>query len=284
MFRQYALWTLPIGLAALVIAGCGSSNNEAPKAAKPEAPAVPAPAQAKMDDDHTHKPGAHGGIIVEIGKDNYHAEAVFQKGGVLRLYTLGKDEARVQEVETQTLTAYVKGEGGAEALAIELKPEPQAGDPRGTTSQFVGQLPAEFAGQNVEVTVPSITIAGGRFRFGFRSAVAVHESDMPPAVSGDEEQELYLKPGGKYTLADIAANGKTSAVAKFKGVKSNHDMRPKRGDKICPITMTKANPKFTWIVGSNGYEFCCPPCVDEFVRTAKENPDEIKMPGEYIKK
>jgi hypothetical protein len=280
MFRKYALWTLPIGLAALVIAGCGSTNNEAPKAAKPDQPAVKA--QAKPDDDHAHKPGAHGGIIVEIGKDNYHAEAVFQKGGVLRLYTLGKDEARVQEVETQTLTAYVKSEGGAEALAIELKPEPQAGDPRGTTSQFVGQLPAELAGKNVEVTVPSISIAGGRFRFGFRSAVAAHDSDMPPPAA--DADELYLKPGGRYTLADIEANGKTSAVAKFKGVKSNHNLKPQPGDKTCPVTMTKANPKFTWIVGSNGYEFCCPPCVDEFVRTAKENPDEIKMPGAYIKK
>ncbi|MBL8794198.1 MAG: hypothetical protein JNM56_09850, partial [Planctomycetia bacterium] len=47
---------------------------------------------------------------------------------------------------------------------------------------------------------------------------------------------------------------------------------------------TKANAKFTWVVGGKGYEFCCPPCVDEFVRLAKESPDEVMLPGEYIKK
>ena len=32
------------------------------------------------------------------------------------------------------------------------------------------------------------------------------------------------------------------------------------------------------------YEFCCPPCVDEFVRMAKETPDQIKAPEMYVKK
>ena len=57
---------------------------------------------------------------------------------------------------------------------------------------------------------------------------------------------------------------------------------PKPGDKICPITDTKANPKCTWIVGGKTYQFCCPPCIDEFVRLAKENPDKVKDPEEYV--
>ena len=65
---------------------------------------------------------------------------------------------------------------------------------------------------------------------------------------------------------------------------SSHDRKPKAGDKICPITRTKANPNITWVVGGKTYEFCCPPCVDEFVKTAKEHPEEIKEPGSYVKK
>jgi YHS domain-containing protein len=61
-------------------------------------------------------------------------------------------------------------------------------------------------------------------------------------------------------------------------------MKPKPGDKICPVTMTKANPKCAWVVGGKTYEFCCPPCVDEFVKLAKENPNDVKAPGAYIKR
>ena len=54
--------------------------------------------------------------------------------------------------------------------------------------------------------------------------------------------------------------------------------------RSCPVTFTKANPKIEWIVGGKKYLFCCPPCVDEFVRWAKVEPDQIKMPEEYIQK
>ena len=92
-----------------------------------------------------------------------------------------------------------------------------------------------------------------------------------------------MTAGGKYTDADIKANGGVTATQKFKGVPSSHDMFPKEGDRICPVTKTKANPKFTWIVDGKSYQFCCPPCVDEFVTMAKERPEEMKSPDDYIK-
>jgi hypothetical protein len=106
---------------------------------------------------------------------------------------------------------------------------------------------------------------------------------MPDRVAGDEESVLYLTAGGKYTQADIDANGRVTASTKFRGVKSLHDMSPQPGDKICPVTRTKANPKFTWIVDGQPYQFCCPPCVDEFVKTAKQSPDEIQPADRYVK-
>ena len=279
-------------LTAFYVAGCTQSDSspaESKGSAKPTAEATQqantGPEAAGHDREHGHEPGEHGGIIVSLGRDSYHVEAVFEQGARLRLYMLGQDESRVQEVESQELTAYAKAEGGGEAVPFTLKPEPQPGDAEGTTSHFVGQLPAQFNGVNVSVTVPSVRIKGERFRIGFTSASAAHnETQMPDKVSNDEEAQLYLTPGGIYSVADIEANGRQTASQKFKGFRAAHDLKPKTGDKICPVTLTKANPKVSWIVGGKTYEFCCPPCVDEFVALAKESPDEILAPEEYVKR
>lgn len=60
-------------------------------------------------------------------------------------------------------------------------------------------------------------------------------------------------------------------------------MNPADGDRICPVTLTKANPEFTWIIDGKSYQFCCPPCVSEFVKMAKEEPEKLKAPEEYVK-
>lgn len=271
-------FALLLALCASVIwfAGC---NSHAPEADKP------APSSGKSEEsstEHAHKAGAHGGNIVPIGRDNYHAEAVFEKGGTVRLYTLGADEARVLDVEVQVLSAFARAEGGTEAIEVTFRPAPQPGDAEGKTSQFLGKLPAELAGRAVEITMPSIRIAGERFRFAFTSA-ADHSDGMPTALAEAEERELYLTPGGKYTMEDIAANGNVTAARKFQGLKASHDLRPRPGDAICPVTLTKANAAFTWIIGGQAYQFCCPPCVDEFVKTAKEQPDAVKEPSAYVK-
>ena len=295
MLRRFYVPGLLLTAAAIASGGgCGKSESnhehkdggehkhtsQTDSPAKPPAVASPASPEA-----HAHKPGAHGGILVSLGRDNYHVEAIFGKEGVLRLYTLGQDEDRIQEVENQELVGYVKAAGGTESTSFEIKPEPQAGDPPGKTSQFVGHLPQEFWGQNLEVTVPNITISGERFRLNFSSVTQPHGDEaMPSKVSNEEERELYLTPGGSYTAADIVANGNVTASQKFKGFMSAHDMHPKPGDKICPVTLTKANAKCAWIVGGQKYEFCCPPCVDEFVKLAKTDQEKVKEPGAYIQR
>ncbi len=282
--RIYVLFTsiAAFGFLAFFI-GCGSqapiSQSDAPDTAP-----VTAPATADNSGEHEHLPGAHGGTIVQIGQDNYHAEAVFEKGGGIRLYMLGKDEAKVVDVENQTLTAYIKAEGDSASAKMLLEPDPQMGDAEGKTSLFVGTLPSELEGQSLEITIPSITIAGERFRFGFASSTSGHDTEMPAKVADEEETALYLTAGGKYTEADIEANGRMTASAKFKGFRAAHDLNPKVGEQICPVTLTKANPKCTWIIGGKTYEFCCPPCIDEFVILAKEEPAEVKEPEQYVKK
>jgi len=296
MLRQwpaFAFGFFAVSAATLLfLSGCTNNSDgqrgesDKSKIAKNGESAADKKAADKMDGDHAHKPGAHGGIIVEIGRDNYHAEAVFEKGGLLKLYTLGKDEAKVIDVETQDLKAYVKEEGASESVEMELKPVPRAGDKAGRTSQFIGKLPGELVGKQLVVTIPIIVIDGDRFRLGFASAPPKHDDGMPIGVSAADEKELYLKPGGIYTEADIKANGTMTASQRFKGFRAKHDMRPKVGERICPVTFTKANPECWWIVNGKKYEFCCPPCVDEFVTWAKTQPDLIrdKGPESYVKK
>jgi hypothetical protein len=278
-------------IGAISLVGCSNSASTNTAAdghawgAKAIQPGTTPAAQnnAAVVDEHAHKPGSHGGIIVPIGADSYHAEAVIETSGSIRLLTLGKDESRIQEVDLQQVKAYVKAAGAPDATPIDLVATPQSGDAAGKTSQFVGQLPEELKGKPLEVTIPNLRIDGERFRVGFSTASPAHEEDMPAGLSGGDEQALYLTPGGKYSRADIAANGNVTASQKFRGIRSSHDMKPKPGDKICPVTLTKANPKFTWVVGGESYEFCCPPCVDEFVKMAKETPELVQLPNTYIK-
>jgi len=277
-----------IGLGGLVaVVGC--ARQEPPTAplgnadAGPAAESAAAPSSDPEETEHGHVPGAHGGIIVAIGRDNYHAEAIFESGGTLRLFLLGNDETQVQEIDAQELTAYVTPVGGAGSTAITLRAEPQPDDGEGKTSQFVGELPTGLAGQAVEVTIPSVRIGGARFRVAFTSTVEEHGDAMPDQASDEEERALYLTPGGLYTEADIEANGRAIASERFATFRAKHDLTPQPGEKICPVTLTKANPECNWIIGGQTYEFCCPPCVSEFVKLAKENPDAVQAPDAYVK-
>jgi len=234
--------------------------------------------------DHEHGVGGHGGLIVSLGRDSYHVEPVFERDGVLRMYLLGADETRLQETGRQTLTAYVRAKSGGEALPMPIVAEPQEGDADDKTSRFKGLLPESLRGVAVEVTIPNLRIDGERFRVAFSSVPRVAAVAMPAPLPGDEAATLFLTPGGLYTAADIEANGRRTPQQTFAKFRAKHDADPKVGDRLCPISETKANPACTWVVAGKTYEFCCPPCVEEFVRMAKETPDAIRDPDFYVKR
>ncbi len=291
----YAL-ILPIAVVAVSFStGCSPSGSEqnapqvetvGPETTNPNSDALNSVTSNSNSEEHGHIPGAHGGIMVSLGRDSYHVEAVIDSEGAVRLYTLGNDESRVIDVESQTLKGFVKADGDTDSKPMSFEPSPQDGDSPGKTSLFVGQLPQEMVGRKIDVTIPNIRIDGERFRLGFVSAEESHEesSGMPTKVANDEERELYLTPGGRYTAADIAANGNVTASQKFKGIRSEHNMKPAVGDLLCPISGTKANSNFTWIIDGQPYEFCCPPCVDEFLTSAKGSTDPLPAPDSFIKK
>jgi hypothetical protein len=262
---------------AVVLVGCNGSDpvpvNEEPNKEGAN----------QRSEEHAHKPGAHGGIIVALGRDSYHVEAVFEKGGVIRLYTLGKDEARVQDVESQELIGFVTPTGSSGAEQLKFAPEPQSGDGAGKTSRFVAALPSSLHGRSIQVTINNLQIGGERFRLGFANEKSGHADAMPAKLGSEKEQKVFFSPAGKYTAADVMANGNTVPSIKYADLDIEHDEHPKSGEKICPISKTKANPKLTWVVGGKSYEFCCTPCVQEFVIKAKAKPAEILDPAAYVK-
>ncbi len=234
------------------------------------------------DAAHGH-PAQFGGVIEALG--SYHVEAVRRASGEVRLYILGPDAETLWPIQEPTLSAEMETPNGL-ATPLVLKARPQTGDGQGASSLFVGKAPYSPGASRLTLVVP---VEGRRYRarleFGTEEGSADHGAQqMPKAVSATKEEELYLTPGGAYTEADIEANGRMLASAKFAGFQAEHNMNPAKGDRICPVTSTKANPKCSWIIGGKSYLFCCPPCVDEFLRKAKKDPSLARSPESYVRR
>ncbi|MFM7517479.1 MAG: hypothetical protein ACKO3V_11095 [Pirellula sp.] len=142
----------PLAVSTLVCFGLFSGCDQKSDSAK----SSPSKADAtKRDHDkeheHEHPPGTHGGTIVPLGADSYHAEALFEANGTLRLFMLGKDESRIHEIQVQTIKAFAKNPDSVEVKNIELNAEPQTGDSEGKTSQFVSKIPEELLGKSLRV-------------------------------------------------------------------------------------------------------------------------------------
>lgn len=258
-------------LTCALVVGCSNTS----------APPTPVPADGHADHQLS---AAHGGVMVEIGEEVAHAEAVFEADGNVRLYLLGKDAKAVLEIDAKPFEAFAKPDGGTSAEKFEFVPSPQSGDTAGKASLFVGKLPAGVNGKPVGVSIPNLRVGADRYRVGFHSPAATGHDVMPAKRTDDAAVKLFGTAGGLYTPDDIKANGTRTPDEKYKGIRAKHGTDPKAGDKICPISETLANPQFTWVVGGKSYEFCCTPCIEEFVDKAKTKSDEVLDPSAYIKK
>ncbi len=98
------------------------------------------------------------------------------------------------------------------------------------------------------------------------------------------EQDLFLVPSGKYTEADILANGRQTPEQKYKDLSTKEGARPGIGDKLCPISSAKVHPMCTWVINGKTYYFCSASCIAELVTIAKRTPNLLKEPEAYIKR
>jgi len=130
----------------------------------------------------------------------------------------------------------------------------------------------------------------GLLAIGLGVGIGLLLSPAPPSPpvaprSGiDLVAQEVLTPGGMYTVADIEANGNVSPFEKYARTMLGDDATthaaPKVGDVRCPITGSRGT--MTWQINGRLYYFCCPPCIIEFVRKAKTDPDSIGVPEDYL--
>lgn len=228
----------------------------------------------------------HGGVVQPLG--NRHLELVADTEGVLHLFMLGQDETVLQPAPISELRGHAQVEDGSTLAPISLDADPLPGDPAGKTSRYTGRFPPGLtrAPGSVSLTVPlDGRVYRARFDLRQQPDQSSHAEDppMPEAAAGEDQRRLYRTPGGGYTAADIRANGAAPPAEKYGGILPRHDLRPEPGDRICPITRTRANPRFAWTVGGKRYLFCCPPCIDEFVLQVRRDPGSIRQPEAYVK-
>lgn len=283
---------LGVLLIGLSVVGC----NKPADAPKPEDKKGETPKK----DSHDHGEAPHGGTIIEFGKS--HAEFCVDHGKKqVTVYILSEDLKKNEPIAAAKLLLSIK----SPTFQTDLVAAPQDGDPKGKSSRFVATHDNFAKEQEFEGTV-SGEIDGKPYLGDFKEEehkdhkhdkggkdgkdnkktmkpVDDHGRAVAAAPTG-KEAAVYLTPGGVYTADDIKANGDTTVSAKYKDLKVSHDIKPVAGDKLCPVTLTKANADLTWVIGGKKYEFCCPPCVEEFVSLAKTKPDEVKAPETYIKK
>jgi hypothetical protein len=118
-------------------------------------------AQAGHDHDHDHESGKHGGHVLAIGDEDYHAEWTHDEEGKITVYLLDHDavedvaieadsieiETAVENGESQTFSlAAVRAEGAATASQFEL-----------TDKELMTAL--QVAGEGATATI-KLTIAG----------------------------------------------------------------------------------------------------------------------------
>ena len=282
-------YTKLMGLGLMVVAlaagGCGDKKPDPPRAADTTG--------GGTADDHGHGAGPNGGVIFDLGK--HHAEfTVDHDKKECVVLVLSGDEKDIKpmavaatEFTLTTKPAKTKAGKAVPPMTIKLLPADAKG---GKATKFVGSDPGLGTVADFEGTVVG-EIDGKPSQGEFKEEghdekqVGATDDHGRPVVHtpSDEESKLYLTPGGVYTAADITANGNTTVSAKYKTLKVAHDLKPKVGDKLCPVTLTKSNPDLTWVIGGKKYEFCCPPCVEEFVTLAKTKPEEVKPPEAYLK-
>jgi len=139
-----------IALAAAAAVGLAGCDNKPANTGAGTQPAGTATAKPKGTEkgEHEHGAGPHGGVIGEFG-GKYHFEfTVNHKTQEATVYILGGAAQKLAPVKATSLTLTIF----RPQFRVELKAVPQEGDPKGTSSRFVGKheklgVEQEFTGE-----------------------------------------------------------------------------------------------------------------------------------------
>ena len=132
-------------LGAALLTGCAPDPAETPDAAPPFAAD---PHAGRADDIHPTE-GPHGGGLIELGDEEYHAELVHDEAaGSVTIYLLDSHGDAPAPVDAANVTIHLVRAGAREAFALPA--DPDAGDPEGRSSRFVSSDPELAGGLDAE--------------------------------------------------------------------------------------------------------------------------------------
>lgn len=87
--------------------------------------------------EHAHpSTGPHSGTLIELGKEEYHAELVHDaNASTVTIYILGHDAQKAVAIDAKEIRINIRHD--AEGAQFELAAAPQDGDEAGQASRFV---------------------------------------------------------------------------------------------------------------------------------------------------
>ena len=145
---------LLLGWAGLAFsAGCGSEKeayHEVKKGAK------------VVDQPHDHEHGPHSGHLVELGKEEYHAEVVFDpKAAKVTIYVLDSSAKKPVPIDAKEITLELQIAGKPKSFVAKAAAD--AGDPANKSSRFEVADNAEIKAniKNEEDLKGSVTVPIG---------------------------------------------------------------------------------------------------------------------------
>jgi hypothetical protein len=119
-------------IAGLISAGCNQPGGDY-KTAQQIKQEKQAAGQAEPDHAHDDSEGPHGGSIVELGDDEYHAEVMVDgKTHSLTVYLYGPDAKTVSPIAAEEIAVVTEDD-----TKLALKAAPQEGDAEGKSSKFI---------------------------------------------------------------------------------------------------------------------------------------------------
>jgi hypothetical protein len=119
-------WLL-VGWAGLAfVAGCNSGNQAYHEVSKG--------ARVK-DQPHDHEHGPHGGHLVELGEEEYHAEVVFDpKAAKITIYLLDSSAKKPAPIDAKEIKLELTVAGQPKSFAAKAAAD--TGDPANKSSRF----------------------------------------------------------------------------------------------------------------------------------------------------
>lgn len=136
-------------LAVMLAVGCSQKPGGPPPAAQ----------NGAGRDEHAHPvEGLHGGELIELGKEEYHAELVHdEKAGTITVYILDAPAKAAVPIDAAEVTINLKHQG--QAKQHKLVALPDANDPQGKSSRFVSTDPELGEDLEHEGAEPQLVVA-----------------------------------------------------------------------------------------------------------------------------